>query len=74
MARRKVIIPIDSVLDLFKSYTAENNEIPVDARPVTLMLKPQETGKFAIIAASPEWTKELPPLEIKFDIQRVFQA
>lgn len=72
MARRKIIIPIDSVLEMFKSYTAENNEIPWDAKPVTLMVKPSENGRFAIVAQSESWGAALPPLEIKFDIQRSF--
>lgn len=74
MAKRKIIIPIDSILDLFKSYTAENHEIPTGTLPVTLMIKPQETGKFAIIADSPEWGRDLPPLVVNFDIKRVFTA
>jgi hypothetical protein len=72
MASRKIIIPIDSVLELFKSYTAENNEIPLDAKPVTLMVRPTEKGQFAIIAESADWTRDLPPLIINFDIQRSF--
>lgn len=72
MARRKIIIPIDSVLEMFKSYTAENHEIPLDAKPVTLMVKPSEQGKFAIVASSDEWAQNLPPLVINFDIRRSF--
>lgn len=72
MARRRVIIPVDSVLDLFKSYTAENNEIPWDAKPVTLMVKPTEKGMFAIVAESPEWTGRETSIVIHFDIQRSF--
>lgn len=72
MASRKIIIPIDSVLELFRSYTAENNEIPLDAKPVTLMVKPQEKGQFAIIAESTEWSKDQPPLVMNFDIRRNF--
>ena len=72
MARRKIIIPIDSVLEMMKSYTAENNEIPIDAKPVSLLVKPTERGKFAIVADSPEWSADMPPLQIHFDIQRSF--
>lgn len=72
MARRKIIIPVDSVLELFKSYTAENHEIPYDAKPVTLMVKPQETGKFAIVAQSDSFPTNAPPLQISFDIGRSF--
>ena len=72
MAVRKIIIPIDSVLELFKSYTAENHEIPWDAKPVTLMVKPTEKGRFAIVADSPEWSQDLPALTINFDIRRIF--
>lgn len=72
MAIRKIIIPVDSVLEMFKSYTAENHEIPLDAKPTALMVKPQEKGKFAIVAVSDDWTLGLPPLQINFDIQRSF--
>ncbi len=72
MARRKIIIPIDSVLEMFKSYTAENHEIPLDAKPTALLVKPGEQGKFAIKATSEEWSDNLPPLQIHFDIQRSF--
>lgn len=74
MARRKIIIPIDSVLEMFKSYTAENHEIPADAKPVSLMVKPSEQGKFAIVATSEEWAQNLPPLQIHFDIRKVFSV
>lgn len=74
MASRKIIIPVDSVLELFKSYTAENNEIPLDAKPVTLMFKPGETGRFAIVAESSEWNSNLPPIVINFDIRRMFSV
>lgn len=72
MAVRKVIVPIDSVLELFKSYTAENHEIPWDAKPVSLMVRPAERGRFAIVADSPEWSAGLPSLTINFDLRRVF--
>lgn len=72
MAVRKIIVPIDSVLELFKSYTAENHEIPWDAKPVTLMVKPTERGRFAIVAESAEWSNSLPALTINFDIRRNF--
>jgi hypothetical protein len=74
MARRKIIIPVDSILELFKSYTAENHEIPMDAKPTALMVKPGEQGKFAIRATSEEWAQNLPPLQINFDIRRIFSA
>ena len=70
MARRKIIIPIDSVLDLFKSYTAENNEIPYTAMPVSLLVKPTEQGRFAIVAESPDWAAGQPPIQIHFDIRK----
>jgi hypothetical protein len=72
VATRKIIVPVDSVLEMFKSYTAENNEIPLDAKPVTLMVKPTERGQFAIVAESQDWGKDLPPIVINFDIRRNF--
>lgn len=72
MASRKIIIPVDSVLELFKSYTAENNEIPIDAKPVSLMVRPAERGAFAIVADSEAWPSNQPPIIINFDIRRMF--
>jgi hypothetical protein len=72
VATRKIIIPVDSVLELFKSYTAENNEIPWDAKPVSLMVKPTEKGAFAIVADSADWAADQPPIVIHFDIRRSF--
>lgn len=74
MARRKIIIPIDSVLELFKSYTAETGDIPMDTKPVSLMIKPQERGMFAIVGESADWKHGEPPLSLKFDIRRVYTA
>jgi hypothetical protein len=72
MARRKIIIPIDSILEMMKSYTAENHEIPTDARPTALLVRPQEPGKFAIMITSPELKRDMPPLQIHFDIRRIY--
>lgn len=69
---RKVIIPIDSVLEMFKDYTSANREIPEDAMPVSLQVKPAEQGMFAIMAEGsfPDDT----PMRVDFDIKRVYSA
>lgn len=72
MASRKIIVPIDSILELFKSYTSETGDIPMDARPTGLMVKPTEKGMFAIRAVSEDWSAGLPPLQVHFDIRRMF--
>jgi hypothetical protein len=70
---RRILIPIDSVMELFKDYASANNDIPRDTVPLTLMVNPAERGMFAIRAESPSWTNDA-PMRIDFDIKRVFSA
>lgn len=72
MALRKIIIPVDSVLELFKSYTFASQDIPLDTVPVSLMVKPAEKGLFGIMTESREWKAGELPMHIEFDIRRVF--
>lgn len=58
-------------MDLFKDYvTAE--DIPTNAMPLKLMFKPTEMGKLAIIVDSPDWKQGDPPIQINFDIRRLY--
>lgn len=70
MESRKIIITIDDVMALFKDYCTEE-DIPSDAMPLKLMIKPAER-LFAIVADSEGWKHGLPPLQVKFDIKRIF--
>jgi len=71
--KRKIIIPIDAIMAIFKDYTRQTGDIPEDAMPVGLQVNTAERGMFAIIAESPEW-KDDTPIRINFDIKRVFSV
>lgn len=68
---RRILIPIDSVMELFKDYASANNDIPPDTKPLSLMVNTAEKGMFAIRAESPTW-KDDSPMRVDFDIKRVF--
>ncbi len=67
------MIPIDSIMEIFKDYCRDSNDIPADAMPLSLQIKPSEQGMFAILAESESWTNDT-PLRINFDIKRVFSV
>lgn len=69
LAHRRIIVDIDAVLNLFKDYCSPE-DIPADAMPVKLLLKPAEMGKLAILAESNDWPANLPPLEVRFQLKR----
>jgi len=68
--KRRIIIPIDTIMELLKDYTRQEGSIPADAMPVSLLVKPSERGMFAIMAESSSW-KDDTPVRVTFDIQRV---
>ena len=69
--KRKIIVPIDSIMALLKDYTKDTGDIPADTMPLSLMVNPAEKGMFAIQAESPSW-KDDTPIRINFDIKRVY--
>lgn len=71
--KRKIIIPIDAIMAIFRDYTKDTGDIPTDAMPVGLQVNTSEKGMFAILAESQEW-KDDTPLRINFDIRRVFSV
>jgi hypothetical protein len=71
--RRKIIIPIDAIMEMFKDYCKDTNDIPADAVPLSLQIKPNERGMFAILAESEQW-KDDTPVRVNFDIKRVFSV
>jgi hypothetical protein len=73
MTDRMVIVTIDTITNLFKDYCSPG-DIPQDAQPLQLKLKPTEMGRLAIVMESPEWKKGLTPLEVKFDIRRIYSV
>lgn len=68
---RRVLVDIDAILNLFKDYTAESNDIPWDAMPVRFMIKPEEKGKLGIIIQS-DYIEPGPPIPITFHLKRVY--
>lgn len=71
--KRKIFIPIESIMALFVDYTKGTNDVPDDAKPLSLMINRNERGMFAIMADSPQWTDDT-PIRINFDIKRVFSV
>jgi hypothetical protein len=70
MKDRLIILPIDSILALFKDY-AGLIAIPDDAKVTKLLLNPQER-KLAMEVESESWDGLQVPEEIRFDLQRTY--
>lgn len=70
MFTRDVVVDIDTLLALFRDYCAVE-DVPSDARAVKLMLHPLER-KLAIVVDADSWAQDMPPLEVRFDIKRVY--
>lgn len=70
METRLVIITVNTLLELFKSYIG-TEDLPADARAVGLMLDPS-TKRACLVAESAEWKHGEDPIEVKFDLRRVF--
>lgn len=60
-------------MDLFKDYVTEE-DIPSDSMPLTLFFKPTDQGKLAIEATSDSWVQGLPPLQLHFDLRKVYAS
>lgn len=70
-SKRMVILPIDTICNLFKDYCGELG-FPKDAKPVKFLFKPTEMGKLAIVVESEEFTGPQNPEVVKFDIRRYY--
>jgi len=46
--QRYIVITIDTLAEMLKDYVADEQDIPADAMPVRLLVKPTEQGKLAI--------------------------
>lgn len=73
MRERYIIVRIDDIAEILKDY-AGPEDLPANAKPVKLMLKPTERGKLALLMDSDDWQGDLPPLAISFKIKRVFSV
>jgi len=53
MRERFVIVTIDTIVELLKDYCGQ--DIPADAMPLRLLLRPEEKGRLAIELTSHEF-------------------
>lgn len=71
--QRRVLLTIDTILEIFKSYLSAE-DLPQNTIPVRLLFKPTEQGKLAILAESLQWREGLAPLQVNFDIKRIYTS
>lgn len=69
--KRKILIPVDSILALMKDYTKGEGSIPADAMPISLQINTAEKGMFGLVVESPEFTDDT-PVRVEFDIKRIY--
>jgi hypothetical protein len=69
--RRKIILPVDALLEIVKDYTRETHDLPYDTVPVSLQIKPTEKGMFGLMVQSEQF-KDDTPIRVNFDIKKVF--
>lgn len=73
MKSRYVIVTIDTIAEIMKDYVANEADIPSDAMPTKLLINPT-TKKFALELVSEHFKPDCTPLNVTFDIKRVFSA
>lgn len=73
MQSRRVLITIDTILELLKNYCG-SEDIPTDATPLKLMVNPKERNKVALVAESAAWPQGAAPLQINFQIKRIYSV
>lgn len=71
--KRMVIVTVDTLVEILKDYLGEE-EMPGDARVETLLVKPNEKGKFAIRVASERFEQDQAAMVVDFDIKRVYSV
>ena len=67
---RDLIIDINTIVALFKDYCSEE-DVPADAKPLKIRFNHAER-KVEVLVESEAWEKDQPPIEVVFDIRRVF--
>lgn len=70
MKTRPIMFSIEDLLEILKGYLGED-DLPVDAKPVKLMMNPQE-HKIGLVVESPQIKLGATPLNVTFDIRRWF--
>ncbi len=74
MKERYIVITIDTLAEMLKDYVADEADIPADAMPVRLLVRPTEQGKLAIEMFSDSYKGNEAPLNVRFEIKRVFSV
>jgi len=69
MRERFVIVTIDTIVELLKDYCGQ--DIPADAMPLRLLLRPEEKGRLAIELTSHEFKPDSPSLVVNFRSKRI---
>lgn len=69
MKTRVVIVTIDTLVEILRDYLG-TDEVPTDAKPITLRVNPAEKGKFAIVLEGPS-IKADTMSNVHFDLRRV---
>lgn len=65
------MLTIDTITELIKDYVGLE-ELPDDARAITLKFHPNEQGKLGIEMISDTWDKPQTPINVNFKIKRVY--
>jgi hypothetical protein len=71
MKTRLVVVTAQTVLDILKDYLGIDN-IPADARLVSLMYSKNERGKVAMVVESGGLRQDEKAINVTFDIKRVY--
>lgn len=73
MKSRRILVSIDTIAELFRDYLTEE-DLPKDAMPIKLMLKPSEAGKLGLLMVSDSIPEGAQPYQIKFDVKKVYSV
>lgn len=71
---RFVVIPIDDLMRLLVDYAGDALQLPADARPLKLMLKPTEKGKLGLQVYSDTWEQDQRPEQVNFHLKRFYSV
>jgi hypothetical protein len=71
MRPRYIILTIDTITELIKDYVGLD-ELPADARAISIQMRPTDGGKLAIDMISDTWTQEQDPIDVNFKIKRMY--
>lgn len=73
MKQRYLLVTIDTISEILKDYIANEQDLPADATPIAMQVHPT-SKKLAITFASPSLKENSLPLNVNFDIKRVYSV